>query len=66
MVIFLAELAAQAGPKLQTFLYYAKVELIPPKPNEIGAIKDGIQNILAGVKNGTWKQLTVKVGSIKN
>ncbi|KAF5294513.1 hypothetical protein FQA39_LY13367 [Lamprigera yunnana] len=47
-------------PRLQTFLRYAKVELVPPTPAEIPQIRAGISKILAGAKNGAWKQTPVK------
>ncbi|KAK7862019.1 hypothetical protein R5R35_002158 [Gryllus longicercus] len=49
-----------AKPKFDTFLKYAKVELVPPTPGDIPQIRSGIQKILSGARTGRWKQLTVK------
>lgn len=50
----------QAKPKFATFMKYAVVELTPPSPTEIGAIKNGIVKGLSGLKTGAWKNLTVR------
>ncbi|XP_046688540.1 LOW QUALITY PROTEIN: ATP synthase subunit g, mitochondrial-like [Homalodisca vitripennis] len=47
-------------PNMATFLKYAKVELTPPGPGDIGAISRGIGDILSAARTGRWKQLTVK------
>ncbi|KAI5711298.1 ATP synthase subunit g, mitochondrial [Diaphorina citri] len=51
---------AASKPILANFLHYGKVELIPPKPSEFGAIKDGIAHVVHQAKSGGWKNLTVK------
>lgn len=56
---FLA-LAAQAKPKFGVFMRYAKVELTPPSPADIPAIKNGIVKLLSSAKTGAWKNLTVR------
>lgn len=48
-------------PKLNTFWYYARVELTPPKPTDIPEIKNGIQKLISGYKRKAWKQTPVKV-----
>lgn len=53
--------AKYSQPKLEVFLKYAKVELVPPTPADIPKIRVGIQKILGGIRTGRWKQLTVKV-----
>ena len=50
-----------ATPKLNTFVHYAKVELVPPTPGELGAAAAGLGNIMKSVKTGAWRNLTVKV-----
>lgn len=51
---------AEAQPRFNTFLRYAAVELTPPTPGDIPAIRKSIGNIMRGVKTGAWKNLTVK------
>ncbi|XP_059471795.1 ATP synthase subunit g, mitochondrial-like [Neocloeon triangulifer] len=53
-----------AQPKFQTFLRYAKVELVPPTPGELGQVGQGIQRLLSGLRTGRWKQLTVKEATL--
>uniref|UniRef100_U5EU53 Putative hydrogen-transporting atp synthase n=1 Tax=Corethrella appendiculata TaxID=1370023 RepID=U5EU53_9DIPT len=53
-------LLAQARPKFGVFLKYAKVELTPPTPADIPAIRDGISRIISGARTGAWKNLTVR------
>jgi len=53
-------LVVQGRPKFQTFLKYAAVELTPPTPGDIPAIRAGIGKILSGAKTGAWKNLTVR------
>ncbi|KAK4887618.1 hypothetical protein RN001_003889 [Aquatica leii] len=47
-------------PRLQTFIKYAKVELVPPRPGEIPQIRAGIAKILSGAKSGAWKNTPVR------
>lgn len=53
-------LLTQARPKLNVFLRYAKVELTPPTPADIPAIRNGIARIISGARTGAWKNLTIK------
>lgn len=39
---------------------YAKVELTPPSPADIPAIRNGLGKIVSGVRTGAWKQMTVR------
>lgn len=50
-----------ATPKLNTFVRYAKVELVPPTPAEFGDVAQGFNKIVKGAKTGAWKKLSVKV-----
>lgn len=50
-----------ATPKLNTFMRYAKVELVPPTPAEIGGVAQGFNNIVKSAKTGAWKNIAVKV-----
>ncbi|KAK8736221.1 hypothetical protein OTU49_004876, partial [Cherax quadricarinatus] len=52
-----------ATPKLNTFIRYAKVELVPPTPAEFGSVAQGFGNIVKSAQTGAWKQLTVKDAS---
>uniref|UniRef100_A0A0K8TQ25 ATP synthase subunit g n=1 Tax=Tabanus bromius TaxID=304241 RepID=A0A0K8TQ25_TABBR len=56
----LSNLLTQARPKFQVFLKYAKVELTPPSPGDIPAIRDGIGKLITGARTGAWKQVTVR------
>jgi len=54
------KLIAQARPRLDVFLKYAKVELTPPTPADIPAIRQGIGRIISGARTGAYKNLTVR------
>uniref|UniRef100_A0A8C2MQL1 ATP synthase subunit n=1 Tax=Cricetulus griseus TaxID=10029 RepID=A0A8C2MQL1_CRIGR len=47
-------------PRLATFWYYTKVELLPPTPAEIPAAIQSVKKIIQSAKTGSFKQLTVK------
>merc|ERR1711872_821618 len=49
-----------AKPRLSTFMHYAKVELVPPTPAELGGVAAGLGNIVKSAQSGAWKNLTVK------
>ncbi|KAG4072320.1 hypothetical protein HA402_004252 [Bradysia odoriphaga] len=53
-------LIVQGRPKFNTFLKYAKVELTPPTPGDIPAIRAGIGKIINGARTGAWKNTTVR------
>ncbi|XP_055386522.1 ATP synthase subunit g, mitochondrial isoform X2 [Condylostylus longicornis] len=53
-------LLVQSRPKLDVFVKYALVELTPPSPTDIPAIRQGISNILKGARTGAWKNTSVK------
>ena len=50
-----------AGPRLGTFLSYAKVELVPPTPGEVGAAIGGFSKVVKTGVTGGFTKLTVKV-----
>merc|ERR1712189_6211 len=52
--------ADYSTPRLNTFLYYAKVELTPPGPADIPKITQQFNSLVASAKNGKWKNVTVK------
>ncbi|XP_034474204.1 ATP synthase subunit g, mitochondrial [Drosophila innubila] len=56
----LNRLLVQARPQLDVFLKYAKVELTPPTPGDIPAIRQSIGNIVKSAKTGSYKNLSVK------
>lgn len=56
----LTGLLVQARPQLDVFLKYAKVELTPPTPADIPAIRQGLGNLIKGAKTGSYKNLSVK------
>lgn len=58
--LFFIDLLEQAKPKLQVCLAYAKVELVPPKPSELPAVKKGIADVINAAKSGRYKELTVR------
>uniref|UniRef100_A0A336K1C2 ATP synthase subunit g n=1 Tax=Culicoides sonorensis TaxID=179676 RepID=A0A336K1C2_CULSO len=57
-------LIRQGTPKFNTFLKYAKVELTPPTPGDIPAIRDGLARLVSGVRTGAWKNVTVKEATV--
>jgi F-type H+-transporting ATPase subunit g len=56
----LLALMSQARPKFANFMRYAAIELTPPSPTDLPAIKNGIVKLVSGVKTGAWKNLTVR------
>lgn len=57
---------AQAKPKFATFLRYAAVEMTPPSPADLPAIKNGIVKLVSGAKTGAWKNLTVREATLNS
>jgi len=52
--------ADYSTPRLNTFFYYAKVELTPPGPGDIPKLTQQMNSLVASAKNGKWKNVTVK------
>ena len=57
----ISDAVQESKPRLATFMKYAKVELAPPTPGDIPKAIGGLRTVLAGWRNGRWKQLTVRV-----
>lgn len=66
IILTILALLTQAKPKFGTFLRYAKVELTPPSPADLPAIKNGIVKLVSGARTGAWKNLTVKEATINS
>lgn len=49
-----------AKPKLREFNRFARTELYPPTPADIPQIISGFGGLVRGMKNGKWKELSVK------
>ncbi|XP_072947364.1 ATP synthase subunit g, mitochondrial [Epargyreus clarus] len=55
---------AQARPKFNIFMKYARVEMAPPKLSEIPQIRAGIGKLLSSARSGAWKDQTVKQATL--
>ena len=51
---------SQARPKLNTFLHYAKVEMVPPSPAELPQVARTFSSILRSARTGGYRNLTVR------
>jgi len=53
-----------AIPRLLTFWKYAKVEMRPPAPSELGQVVQGFSNLVNAVKTQKWRTVTVKEATV--
>lgn len=54
-------MVSSARPKLQTFMRYAKVELVPPTPAELGEASQALAKGINTIRSGKWQSFTVRV-----
>lgn len=64
MCFSFADTAHRMKASVPTIVKYAKVELVPPKPTEIGEIRQGFSNICLAYKSKSYRNLSVKVSKI--
>ncbi|KAM7249540.1 hypothetical protein ACFE04_019844 [Oxalis oulophora] len=57
---FCIDTAHRMKASVPTIVKYAKVELVPPKPTEIGEIRQGFSNICLAYKSKSYRNLSVK------
>lgn len=51
---------AQARPQFDVFMKYAKVELTPPTPGDLPAIRKDIEGLINAAKTGAYRQVPVR------
>jgi len=51
-------------PRLKTFWKYAKVEMRPPAPSELGQVVQGFSNLVNAAKTQKFRYVTVKEAAI--
>ncbi|GFU93450.1 ATP synthase subunit g, mitochondrial [Trichonephila clavipes] len=58
--IMMKTMMENSKPKLETFVKYAKVELVPPKMSEMPEVMAGFGRLMRSAKSGAWKQYTMR------
>ncbi|XP_014209034.1 ATP synthase subunit g, mitochondrial isoform X1 [Copidosoma floridanum] len=61
---FLQSTIKAATPQLKIIQRYALVELVPPSPRDLPAIRSGISKLIHSAKTGSFKNLTVKEATL--
>ncbi|XP_037580847.1 ATP synthase subunit g, mitochondrial [Dermacentor silvarum] len=59
-----ASLIKNGKPKFETFMKYARVEMVPPSPREFPEVFRGFGQLVSTAKSGAWKNFTVKEATI--
>uniref|UniRef100_A0A023FGC0 ATP synthase subunit g n=1 Tax=Amblyomma cajennense TaxID=34607 RepID=A0A023FGC0_AMBCJ len=59
-----AAIIKHGTPRLQTFMKYARVEMVPPSPREFPEVFRGFGQLISSAKSGAWKNLTVKEATV--
>lgn len=58
--MLITAVAVKTKPAIGKFLYYARVELVPPKISDIPAIRNDIKKLISAGKNGRYLELSVR------
>jgi len=56
---FAKDTVVRMKDSVPTILYYARKELMPPKPTELGEVKRGFGKLISSYRSKGYKQLTV-------
>ncbi|XP_037524529.1 ATP synthase subunit g, mitochondrial [Rhipicephalus sanguineus] len=59
-----ASMIKNGKPKFETFMKYARVEMVPPSPREFPEVFRGFSQLVSTAKSGAWKNFTVKEATV--